>query len=465
MALYKNERIMLQCYSSIKKNESIPIELVDIAHYDTWIAAQSSAIKNQVNFALQSKKPHRQTINVLDSQGLCSTIIQFFNSESPAVEWLGSLPLSLPEGQYHLVEFHASAALGWGMGAYEFTRYKNPKRAPAILWLPHDEKELMATLESIYIVRDLINTPADDLGPSELAAYAKQIADKYGASYHAIIGDELLKQNFPGIHAIGRASDDAPHLIELRWGDKNHPTLSLIGKGVCFDTGGLNLKLETGMRLMKKDMGGAAHVLGLANLIMSMQLPVQLQVLIPAVENSVSGNAIRPGDVITMRNGLTVEIDNTDAEGRVILADAITYAGESNADYIIDFATLTGAARIALGAEIAAYFTNDNTIAIALEQSSQAVHDPIWRLPLFSNYHFELETAIADLKNCGSSYAGAITAALFLQEFINKQTKPAKWIHLDLMAYNLKTRPAHPVGGEAMALQAVYHWIKKEFKR
>ena len=275
------------------------------------------------------------------------------------------------------------------------------------------------------------------------------------------MGDDLLKANFPAIHMVGRAAENSPRLLSLSWGDANHPRVTLIGKGVCFDSGGLDIKPSAGMRLMKKDMGGAAHVLGLAMWIMANQLPIRLEVLIPAVENSIGPNAFKPGDILTMRNGLTVEIDNTDAEGRLILADVLVKAEEARPELIIDFATLTGAARVAVGTEMAAMFTNDEGLALSLTEASREVADPLWRLPLFAPYETMLDSNVADLANASaSSYAGAITAALFLQRFISPATS---WVHFDIMAWNVSSKPGKPEGGEAMGIRAIAHYLQKKY--
>jgi leucyl aminopeptidase len=334
---------------------------------------------------------------------------------------------------------------------------------PAQLVLPKevDHSPIENIVESIYLVRTLINVPTDDMGPSELAAAAAQLAKKYKAMFKQIIGKELLKNNYASIYTVGRGSDDAPRLLDLRWGNKKHPKVTLVGKGVCFDTGGLDIKPASAMLLMKKDMGGAAHVLGLARMIMEAKLPICLRVLIPAVENAVDGNAYRPGDIITSRKGITIEVGNTDAEGRVVLADALTEAVSEKPDLLIDIATLTGAARVALGTELPAVFSNQDKIVEELTIHAKLVQDPIWRLPLFALYRDSLNSSIADINNNASdSYGGAITAGLFLKEFVPDDIS---WLHFDLMAWNLKTRAGRPQGGEAMALRALFSYLTERF--
>lgn len=301
------------------------------------------------------------------------------------------------------------------------------------------------------------------MGPKQLAGVVAKMAAQWDASYEEWVGDELLDANFPAIHMVGRAAVNKPRLLSLTWGNSGHPRVTLVGKGVCFDTGGLNIKIGDWMRLMKKDMGGAANVLGLAEWIMASQLPIQLRVLIPAIENVIGPEAFKPGDIVTMRNGLTVEIDNTDAEGRLVLADALVKAAEDKPELIIDFATLTGAARVAVGTEIAAMFTNDESMALALADASAQVCDPIWRLPLFAPYDTMFSSSVADMTNSSpSSYAGAITAALFLQRFVAASTS---WVHFDIMAWNLSNKPGKPEGGEAMGIRAIAHYLTKKYRK
>jgi len=349
-------------------------------------------------------------------------------------------------------------ALGWALGTYVFDRYRKSEQGFAALVWPKgaDRGAVTRTCEAIFLVRDLINTPASDMGPGELAQAAVKLARRHKGRSSVIMGDSLLKKNYPAIHAVGRASDRAPRLIDLRWG-RAGPRVTLVGKGVCFDTGGLDLKPSAGMRLMKKDMGGAAHVLGLAHMIMAAKLPLRLRVLIPAVENSVAGNAFRPSDVIATRKGLSVEIGNTDAEGRLVLADALFEADRGDPDLIVDFATLTGAARIALGTGLPAMFCNDDAAAASVTDHGLSEGDPVWRMPLHRPYRASLDSKIADLNNIsGDSFGGAIVAALFLQEFLRPTTP---WLHFDIMAWNAKTTPGRPEGGEAMGLRAVYGMI------
>ncbi len=383
-------------------------------------------------------------------------------------DW-ANLPCSLPSGIYALNEEgldHSdlyNVTLAWSLATYRYDRYKFSGLIPPQLVWPKrcDHAAIESNATSNHLVRDLINTPANDLGPEELSSAAEKLAKKYGAEVSIIIGDDLIKHNYPAIHAVGRAHDRAPRLVDIRWGKATDRKLTLVGKGVCFDTGGLNLKPPSGMELMKKDMGGAANVLGLAKMVMEAQLKICLRVLIPAVENSVSANAMRPGDVLDSRKGITIEVGNTDAEGRVILADALCEAASENPEVIIDFATLTGAARIALGTDLPALFVNDDGLAKELLDASKTTCDPLWRMPLWEDYNDQIKGKVADITNSPSGrFGGAITAALFLQRFIEPHIA---WAHIDLIAWNLSARPGRPEGGEAMGMRAVFKALEKRF--
>lgn len=381
---------------------------------------------------------------------------------------LAALPMLLPAGTYKIETAlsagqHAPLALGVLLAQYQFARYRTMKAKPFVLALPKNIAlaPVIQLAEATALARNLINTPTNDMGPKELAAEAKKLAQSLKAEYREIVGDELLKKNYPAIHAVGRASPNAPRLIDIRWGNTKHPKLTLVGKGVCFDTGGLDLKPLAAMRLMKKDMGGAALMLALAKLIIAHKLPVRLRVLIPAVENSVSGNAFRPQDIIPTRKGLSVEIGSTDAEGRVILCDALTEADSESPDLIIDAATLTGAARTALGTELPSLFSNQDKIARDLQTTSLAQHDPMWHLPLWQGYDKYVNSPIADITNSPNyGFAGAITAALYLQRFVRAHTP---WVHIDTYAWNAEAQPGRPIGGEALCLRALFAYLQKRY--
>lgn len=355
--------------------------------------------------------------------------------------------------------------IAWGLGSYKFNKYKQAENTSnAQLVIPNncDFSYVENIIKSIFLVRDLINEPAEYLNTERLAEIALEYAQLHQATnIQHYIGNELLSEKFPLVHAVGRASDNPPRFVEFTWGDINHPKLAIVGKGICFDSGGLNLKPTSAMEKMKKDMAGVAHALGLANMIMTAKLPVHLHVLLPIAENLVAGNSLKPGDIITSRNGTTVEITNTDAEGRLLLADALTRACEEKPDLIIDMASLTGAATVALGPEIISMFCNDDEVANNLSTSFNNEQELIWRMPLHQPYTDLLSSKLADVSNCSmSGYAGSITAGLFLQKFVTDKTS---WIHLDLMGANVKSRLGHPEGGEAMGLIGLFHYVKNMF--
>ncbi|WP_340159417.1 leucyl aminopeptidase family protein [uncultured Hoeflea sp.] len=376
----------------------------------------------------------------------------------------GKLARTLPEGTWRIETASVAPetmALGFGMGAYRFERYRKPAAQGPRLAMAEtvDAAAVRRSVAAVALARDLVNTPANDMGPDALEAAFRGLAEHYKAKVTVVTGEELITRGFPMIHAVGRAADQAPRLLEMRWGKKGAPKLTLVGKGVCFDTGGLDIKPSSAMLNMKKDMGGAANVLALAMMIMDAGLPVDLRVLVPAVENSISASAFRPGDVLTSRKGLTVQIDNTDAEGRLVLADALTYACEEDPDLLIDMATLTGAARVALGPDLPPFYTDDEDLAGALATASKDVVDPLWRMPLFKPYEADVKARIADLTNApAGGFAGSITAALFLKRFVTAETS---WAHFDIFAWSPKDKPHAPVGGEAQGIRALFEVISK----
>ncbi|VWX52822.1 M17 family metallopeptidase [Novosphingobium sp. 9U] len=380
---------------------------------------------------------------------------------------LAKLAQSLPAGTYRLAAGEPGAALlGWVTGQYRFERYlSEPSSEGMRVLLTGEPKAIPAVLaeaEATALVRDLVNTPAEDMGPAQLEEHADTLAKRFGAQLQVTRGD-VLEQEYPMIHAVGRAAarSHAPRLIELEWGNPEHPRVAVVGKGVCFDSGGLDIKPPSGMLLMKKDMGGAAHALALAQLIMDAQLPVRLHLLVPAVENAIAGNAFRPGDVLRSRAGISVEIGNTDAEGRLILGDALTRAGEKEPELVIDFATLTGAARVAVGPDLPALFTRRDETARELIESGESVDDPCWRLPLFDGYREFLKSDVADINNAGSSgFAGASTAALFLDRFV---PKGMDWAHFDTFAWRPAAKPGRPKGGDALGLRAAWRMLQGRY--
>jgi leucyl aminopeptidase len=378
----------------------------------------------------------------------------------------GLLPGLLPPGVYRFANApHDTrlAVLAFALGAYRFGRYRKAD-APDVKLVPPDGIDVAAITrmaEAAYLARDLINTPSNDMGPEELALAAQQLAKRFDASFGCIVGEELTRQNFPLIHAVGMASSRSPRLIDLTWGDPAHPKVTLVGKGVCFDTGGLDLKPSAGMLIMKKDMGGAANVLALAQVVMDARLKVRLRVLIPAVENAVAGNAFRPLDVFTSRKGITVEIGNTDAEGRLVLADALALACEEKPDLLVDLGTLTGAARVALGPDLPPFYTNDETLALDLARCAREENDPVWRLPLWPPYDAWLDSKVANVNNApGGTFAGSITCALFLQRFVEGAKS---WLHVDIYGWTPSARPARPEGGECQAARAIYRLLGERY--
>jgi leucyl aminopeptidase len=378
----------------------------------------------------------------------------------------GQLPGLLPRGVYRFANApHDTrlAALAFALGSYRFGRYRKADM-PDVRLVPPDGIDVVAisrAADATSLARDLINTPSNDMGPEELARAAQYVAERFGADFNCIVGEELTRQNFPLIHAVGMASSRAPRLIDLRWGDPAHPKVTLVGKGVCFDSGGLDLKPSAGMLIMKKDMGGAANVLALAQMIMDAKLRVRLRVLIPAVENAVAGNAFRPLDIFPSRKGINVEIGNTDAEGRLVLADALALADEEKPDLLIDLGTLTGAARVALGPDLPPFYTNDETLALDLSACAKEENDPLWRLPLWPPYDSWLDSKVADVNNAPSgTFAGSITCALFLQRFVEDAKS---WLHVDIYGWTPTSRPARPEGGECQAARAIYKLLSNRY--
>ena len=378
----------------------------------------------------------------------------------------GSLPGLLPAGTYRFANAPHDvrlAALAFALGSYRFARYRKAE-TPDVRLVPPDGvdiAEINRIADAAWLARDLVNTPSNDMGPEELADAARNLATEFGATFGCVIGDALQSGNFPLIHAVGMASPRAPRLIDVTWGDPAHPKVTLVGKGVCFDTGGLDLKPSSGMLIMKKDMGGAANVLALARMVMGAKLKVRLRVLIPAVENAVAGNAFRPLDIFASRKGITVEIGNTDAEGRLVLADALALADEEKPDLLIDLGTLTGAARVALGPELPPFYTNDEQLAADVARCAASENDPLWRMPLWAPYDSWLDSKTATITNAPSGgFAGSITCALFLQRFV-EQAK--SWLHVDIYAWTPSAKPARPEGGECQAARALYALLSERY--
>lgn len=454
------------CFLKQAKKSTLPLFVVTTDDYEGWLNSAPEAIKLWLKARNFKAKAGAVCLLPADDGGAVGAVVTV---SDPTCPWdYAGLPRALPEGSFdaepELPQDVATAlCLGWALGAYQFARYKRKAfKRPLLVWPEEAERTtVLALSEGICLARDLVNTPASDMGPEELADAAKKLAKTHNADFKVITGESLLKKNYPMIHAVGRASSREPRLIDLRWGKSKHPKLTLVGKGVCFDTGGLDIKPGQFMKLMKKDMGGGALVLGLAHAVMSQKLPVRLRVLVPAVENSVSGNAMRPLDVLSTRKGITVEVGDTDAEGRLVLGDALFEADSESPDLLIDAATLTGAARVALGTGMPAIFAHKTSTWRALEEAADRSDDPLWRLPLHRPYRSTLESKVADISNIGADgYGGAITAALFLDEFIGRETD---WIHMDTMGYNLAHRPGRPAGGEALGLLALNEMLSRRY--
>jgi leucyl aminopeptidase len=457
---------MLPCFVAAGDAAARPVTVVPAAGYGDWLAGQPERWRAWLEGTGFEAKPASVAL-LPGAEGAPEGALLI--ASEPAEPWdFASLRARLPAGDWRLEGSGAAvpagrAALGWALASYRFERYRK-REAKAVRLAVEAVDELRiaeATAEAVWLARDLINTPASDLGPGELAEAARTVAERFGARCRIVEGDDLLTENYPAIHAVGRASPRAPRLIDLTWGAPDAPRLTLVGKGVCFDTGGLDLKSSQNMLLMKKDMGGAAVTLGLAQAIMALAVPVRLRLLIGAVENSVSGGAFRPGDVLATRKGLSVEIGNTDAEGRLVLCDLLAEGDRERPALMLDCATLTGAARVALGPQLPAVFTPDDGLADALQAAGEEAFEPVWRLPLHQPYREMLDSPVADLNNAGAGgFAGAITAALFLKEFVAETTAFA---HLDIYGWNAADRPGRPKGGEATGLRALLALIMRRF--
>ncbi len=458
-----------------KRKNHVIITIVKESKFDAWLKKQNKAVQELA--AQNGFNPKGSNVLILrDAKGRIEKIItgvhdviDIYDLASTAENLTKALSKDFIKGASFQINSAGlskdditNAHIGWAMAGYKFDRYKARKSdAPALQWGEGvDKKRVNAFVESMYMVRSLINTPSNDMGPADLEKQAKAIAKAHTGRVKIIKDKDLIKENMPMIFAVGDSSPRRPRLIDLKWGNAKHPKLTLVGKGVCFDTGGLDIKPSAYMKLMKKDMGGAAHVLGLANMIMALKLPVRLRVLIPAVENSVSGVAFRPGDVFTSRKGLTIENTNTDAEGRLVLSDCLTLASEEKPDLIIDFATLTGSARAALGPDVPPFFTNDDKTAKQIEKASKKAQEPVWRMPLYQPYKETIESSIADLLNSASVPGDLIYSALFLERFL---VGTPNWVHMDIFAWELSGRSGRASGGADTGLRAIFTMIEDRY--
>jgi leucyl aminopeptidase len=446
---------------------AVPVRLVTSADADAMLAALGPPLRAQAKLARFAGKPG-EVVVLTTGDGPAEVLAGV--GDGKAVMALRALPAKLPAGLYTLAPGDgpppAEVALAFALGHYRFDRYRKESReAGARLVAPEgvDIDELHAVVHACNLTRDMVNTPANDMGPLQMETIAREVAEQFGAEISVITGDALLAENYPAVHAVGRAAvpERAPRMIEINWGDEGRPRVALVGKGVVFDTGGLDIKPSASMRQMKKDMGGAAHALALGRMVMAAKLPVRLTVLLPVVENAIAGDAMRPGDVLASRKGLTIEVGNTDAEGRLILADALARAAELSPDLTIDLATLTGAARAALGPELPPFYTDDDDLAAAIEAGARAASDPVWRMPLWAGYEPAIESDVADLRNDpdGWAQAGSVTAALFLRRFAPK----GSWAHFDIFAWNPRNRPGWPAGAEAQAIRGLYRMLKTRY--
>ncbi|MCW5729297.1 MAG: leucyl aminopeptidase family protein [Alphaproteobacteria bacterium] len=448
-------------------SHSIPVWGVAKSELGDWLQGQPAAWRRWVEASGFEAETGRHLL-LPDAQGGIDGVLVGTGERIDLWTFAGLAP-ALPEGTYRIAsrldgKQAGDAALGFALGGYSFDRYRaKPAAAKARLAWPEgaDREHVLLVEAAIRLARDLVNTPAQDMGPDQLAEAARRLASDMQARFRCIEGEELLKANYPMVHAVGRAASRAPRLIDLVWGEETAPKVTLVGKGVCFDSGGLDIKPASGMALMKKDMGGAANALALARMIMAAGLKIRLRLLIPAVENAISGDAFRPGDILVSRAGISVEIGNTDAEGRLILADALAEADSERPDLLLDFATLTGAARVAVGPDLPAFYCDDDAFVEELGRHARAESDPFWRLPLWQPYRTMLDSKVADINNAGEGgFAGSITAALFLKEFV----KLARcWAHFDLFAWNPKARPGRPQGGEAMSIRALFALLAERY--
>lgn len=469
-----SEPIIASSSRSPEDGAPTPIHCLYEDQLDAFVAARPSFVKGFV--ALEEFKAKAGQVLVLPTpQGAVDRVLLGLGTRDKAEAMLfRALPSRLPAGDYRLdwtpegLE-PGQIALAFALGAYRFDRYRSKDRGePRRLVADEnvDLDEIHAVAHACALARDMVNTPANDMGPLQIETIAREIAERHGATLDVVVGDDLLERNYPAVHAVGRAAVPAraPRMLELTWGDPAHPRLVLVGKGVVFDTGGLDIKPSSGMRLMKKDMGGAAHALALGRMVMAAGLPVALTVLVPVVENAIAGDAMRPGDVLGTRAGLTVEVGNTDAEGRLILADALARAAELEPALTIDLATLTGAARVALGPQVIPFYTPDDDLALEIEEGARNASDPVWRMPLWDGYREAVESDIADLKNDPDAWAqaGSMTAALFLQRFA---PTTGAWAHFDIFAWNPKARPGFASGGEAQVIRGLYGMLKSRFPK
>ncbi|WP_150468290.1 M17 family metallopeptidase [Francisella sp. SYW-9] len=453
----------LTCFSQDKDSSSLPIFLIKKDNFANWLKQQSSFLQNFVK-----QFDNNKTIFVApNSDGNVDKVICLVSKSMFSV---ADLPTQLPSGDYHIEhsDIHDLNLyyIAFALACYKFERYKsNVSDIDIKLFLPQEYQHILINVEANYIVRDMITTPAEDMGPADISETIKKLAKQFGAEFDEIVGEELANQGYMGIYSVGKGSHRPPRLVRLNWGDNRHPKVSIVGKGVTFDTGGLDIKPAAAMLLMLKDMGGAANAIGLAYMIMKYKLPVNLSLVIPTVENAVDAKSFRPSDIVKMKNGTTVQITNTDAEGRLILVEPLYEEAQKKPEYLIDFSTLTGSARAAVGPEISAFFCNNNEVANEVYKYGESMQDYVWRLPLADCYRKSLKTEFADISHCDlSPFAGAVKAALFMEHFVGENDDAPNWIHFDMMAWNASSTPGKPKGGEMMAARAMFELLKDKYK-
>ena len=450
----------IKCFSSVKAENSVAVFLIETNEYDSWLKEQNSFTQNFLSNIDFSNKTN--TALVPNSDGNIDFVLALISEDLFSI---ANLSKELPNGDYHIESDYNSLELlylGFGLGCYNFDKYKKNIQKDVRLFLPKEYSNVISQVEAVSIARDMISTPAEDMSPEDISNIIKDMAEEFGAKVSELVGEELAENGYMGIYTVGKGSHRKPRLVNLNWGDENAPKISLVGKGVVFDTGGVDVKPAAGMLLMHKDMGGAANAIALAYLIMKNNLPVNLSLSVPTVENAIDAHSYRPSDIIKMKDGTTVQVVNTDAEGRLILAEPLHEESKKKPDILIDFATLTGAARVSVGTEISAFFSNNNEFSNLLQKHAETQQDDVWRLPLAKRYSKFLKNDFADLANCGPTpFGGAITAALFLEHFIDKDF--SNWIHFDIMAWNNSATAGKPVGGEAMGIRAAYAMICDKF--
>ncbi|WP_192578079.1 leucyl aminopeptidase family protein [Francisella sp. LA112445] len=453
----------LTCFTQDKSANSLPVFLVKKENFANWLKEQSSFLQNFV-------KQFDNNKTVLVIPNLEGNVDKVICLVSKSMFSMAELPAQLSSGHYHIeysdIKDLSLYYIAFALASYKFERYKSKTSETEVkLFLPQEYQHILISTEANYIVRDMITTPAEDMGPADISAVIKQLATQFNAKFGEIVGEDLANQGYMGIYTVGKGSHRPPRLVRLNWGNEEHPKISIVGKGVAFDTGGVDIKPAAGMLLMHKDMGGSANAIGLAYMIMKYNLPVNLSLVIPTVENAIDAKSYRPSDIIKMKNGTTVQVTNTDAEGRLILVEPLHEEAQKKPDYLIDFSTLTGAARVAVGTEISAFFCNNDEVANEVYKYGESMQDYVWRLPLADCYRKSLKTEFADISHCDlSPFAGAVKAALFMEHFVGEDDDAPNWIHFDMMAWNPSSTPGKPKGGEMMAARAMFELLKNKYK-